>query len=39
MATIHLSAILRALDDTVRQTETARFIEDLRTAAKYLAVA
>jgi uracil-DNA glycosylase len=33
LATIHPSALLRALDDDTRRRETLRFIEDLRTAA------
>ena len=37
MATIHPSAILRAPDPEARRTETARFVEDLRTAARWIA--
>ena len=33
VATVHPSAILRAPDDETRQTETERFVDDLRLAA------
>lgn len=34
VATVHPSALLRAPDEATRRTETERFIEDLRVAAK-----
>jgi uracil-DNA glycosylase len=37
MATVHPSSILRAPDEAARRTETERFIQDLRHAARYLA--
>jgi uracil-DNA glycosylase family protein len=36
LATVHPSSILRAPDADTRETETARFIDDLRVAAKLL---
>jgi DNA polymerase len=36
MATVHPSSILRAPDDETRRAETARFIDDLRKAARLL---
>jgi uracil-DNA glycosylase len=39
MATVHPSSILRAPDDAARHAETARLIDDLRVAAKYLSAA
>jgi uracil-DNA glycosylase len=35
--TVHPSSILRAIDDETRRTEKARFVDDLRAVAKYLA--
>lgn len=34
VATVHPSALLRAPDDATRRTETERFVQDLRVAAK-----
>jgi hypothetical protein len=34
MATVHPSSILRAPDSETRETETMRFIEDLRAATR-----
>jgi DNA polymerase len=34
VATVHPSALLRTPDDATRRTETERFVEDLRVAAK-----
>jgi DNA polymerase len=36
LATVHPSAILRAPDDETRETETRRFVDDLRTVAAIL---
>jgi DNA polymerase len=36
MATVHPSSILRASDEIARQTETELFVQDLRTAARFL---
>jgi uracil-DNA glycosylase len=36
MATVHPSSLLRAPDEAARRAETARFVEDLRKAAKAL---
>jgi len=36
MATVHPSSLLRAPDDETRHRETARFIDDLKAAAKLL---
>jgi uracil-DNA glycosylase family protein len=37
-ATVHPSSILRAFDDETRHRERARFVEDLKQVAHYLAV-
>ena len=36
IATVHPSALLRAPDKDTRRAETARFVEDLRAAARLL---
>jgi uracil-DNA glycosylase len=36
MATVHPSSILRAPDDEIRRAEMARFVEDLKQAAKVM---